>query len=238
MGRVTVNQEKFLKNIVFNGMSQREAYRDAYNCERMSDKSIDECASKLLKNKKIIPRLQELEREKEGVEYFGLSLREEKFVEALILGQSQRQAYRNAFNCKNFKEKTIDEKASRLFKTGKVQARFKQLQNQIIQNAEKDTIMKGEEILQSLTRIARGSIGDVLDVKVKNSGVDITLKDNIDMRNVKEIYLDRNGNIRVKMYSPIDAMTRLADLQNVKTAEMRKDNEIVVDIVPMEGIGD
>lgn len=239
MGRVTEKQEKFLKNIVYKSMSQREAYRDAYDCERMTDKSIDECASKLLKNTKVISRKKELQREKDGVEFFGLTEREEKFVEGLILGQSQRESYKNAFNCKNFKDKTVDEKACRLFNTDKIKARYKQLQNQIIQEAEKDAIMQGQEILMGLTRIARSSLGDVLDVKITDKGmIDIGLKQEFDMRNVKEMYLDRNGCLRVKMYSPIDAMTKLADLQNVKNEEMRKDNEIVVNIVPLEGMGD
>lgn len=238
MTRVTEKQEKFLKNIVFEGMSQRDAYRDAYANQKMSDKSVDECACKLLKkNTKVISRLNELKMEKEGVEDFGLSLREEKYVEGLILGQSQRISYRNAFSCKNFSDKTVDEKASRLFKTGKVQARLKQLRNRIISESEKDTIMDGKEILEELTKTARSSLGDVLNVNVKNNEIDITLKDNFDMRNVKEMYLDRNGNLRVKMHSHIDAMKILADLQNVKEEEMRKDNDIKVEMGSAERFG-
>lgn len=229
MTRVTEKQEKFLRNIVFKGMSQREAYRDAYENTRMKDKSVDEAASKLLKNTKVIPRLNELRMEKEGVEFFGLTNREEKFVEGLILGQSQRISYRNAFNCRNFSDKTVDEKASRLFKTDKVQARYKQLLKQVIDASEKDAVMKGTEILQELTRISRSSLGDVLDVKVQNRKVDISLKENMDMRNVKELYVDRNGNVRVKMYSPVDAMMKLAVLQNV-AKENATDNRIEVEI--------
>lgn len=237
MTRVTEKQEKFLKNIVFKGMSQRDAYRDAYCNQKMSDKSVDECACKLLKkNTKVISRLNELKMEKEGVEDFGLSLREEKYVEGLILGQSQRISYRNAFNCKNFTDKTVDEKASRLFKTDKIQARLKQLRNRIISEIEKDAIMDGKEILEELTKTARSSLGDVLKVNVKNGEIDITLKDNFDMRNVKEMYLDRNGNLRVKMHSHIDAMKILADLQNVKEEGLRKDQEIQITMKPMEGM--
>ena len=237
MTRVTEKQEKFLKNIVYKGMSQREAYRDAYCNQKMSDKSVDECASRMLKNNiKVVSRLNELKMEKEGVEFFGLTEREEKFVEGLILGRSQRVSYRNAFNCRNFSEKTVDEKASRLFSTGKVQARLKQLRNRIISEAEKDTIMQGKEILQELTKTARSSLGDVLEVQVNNGMVDISLKKDFDMQNVKEMYIDRNGCLRVKMYSHMDAMKVLADLQNVKGEEMRKDNDVEVTMKTMEGV--
>lgn len=237
MTRVTENQEKFLKNIVYKNMTQREAYRDAYQNQKMSDKSVDECASRLLKNNiKVISRLNELKMEKEGVDFFGLSEREEKFVEGLILGRSQRVSYRNAFNCRNFSDKTVDEKASRLFSTGKVQARLKQLRNRIISESEKDAIMQGKEILQELTKTARSSLGDVLDVKIDDGMVDISLKKDLDLQNVKELYFDKHGNIRVKMYSSMDAKKVLADLLNVKEGEMRKDNDVEVTMEVMEGI--
>jgi len=232
MGKVTEKQEKFLKNLIYKGMSQREAYRDAYQNQKMKDKSIDECASRLMKNIKVVSRYEELKAEKEGIEFFGLSKSEERFVEELILGKSQRESYKNAFNCKNFKDKTVDEKASRLFNTDKIQARYKQLKNKILQEAEKGTIMEGKEILQELTSIARSSLADVLEVKVTNHGVKVGVKEDFDLKNVKEFYLDAQGNIRVKMHDPVKAMDKLANLQNVKeeheAENRRKANEIQV----------
>lgn len=216
MARVTEKQEKFLQNLIFKGMSQREAYRDAYQNAKMKDKSVDECASRLMKNIKVISRYKELQAQKEGTEYFDLTLKEEKFVEALVLGASQREAYKNAFNCRNLKEKTIDEKASRLFHTGKIQARYKYLQQQALKAAEKDTIMRGTEILQELSNTARSNILDVLEVKIENDAVGLTLKKDFDPKNIKEMYIDKNGQLRIKMYDRTKAMGMLADIQNVK----------------------
>lgn len=56
---LTAKQEQFVKNII-DGMSQADAYRSAYPNQRMSDKTIWESASKLLKNPKVSARLQEL----------------------------------------------------------------------------------------------------------------------------------------------------------------------------------
>ena len=56
---LTAKQEQFAKNIV-EGMSQADAYRNAYPNQNMSDKTIWECASKLLKNPKVSTRVAEL----------------------------------------------------------------------------------------------------------------------------------------------------------------------------------
>ena len=59
---LTENQEKFVQGII-EGMSQSEAYRAAYPKQKATDKTIWECASKLLKNPKVSTRLQELRAE-------------------------------------------------------------------------------------------------------------------------------------------------------------------------------
>lgn len=59
---LTAKQEKFALNI-FNGMNQADAYRDAYPKQRMSDKTIWESASKLMKNPKVTARIAELRAE-------------------------------------------------------------------------------------------------------------------------------------------------------------------------------
>lgn len=56
---LTVKQEKFLQGII-NGMSQREAYRNAYDTKKMSDNAVDREASLLMKNPKLSQRLLEL----------------------------------------------------------------------------------------------------------------------------------------------------------------------------------
>lgn len=56
---LTPKQEKFIQNIV-SGMSQRQAYKDAYNAENMTDESIDVEACKLFNDTKISLRYQEL----------------------------------------------------------------------------------------------------------------------------------------------------------------------------------
>jgi phage terminase small subunit len=59
---LTANQEAFVQNII-QGMSQAEAYRSAYPKQKMSDKTVWEAASRLMKNDKVIARLTELRNE-------------------------------------------------------------------------------------------------------------------------------------------------------------------------------
>lgn len=56
---LTPNQEVFAQKII-EGMSQADAYRSAYNCSRMSDKTIWEKASRLMADNKVRARVQEL----------------------------------------------------------------------------------------------------------------------------------------------------------------------------------
>ena len=56
---LTPKQELFVQGII-KGMTQADAYRNAYNCKRMTDKCIHEEASKLMTNPKISQRVQEL----------------------------------------------------------------------------------------------------------------------------------------------------------------------------------
>ena len=56
---LTPKQEKFIQNIV-SGMSQRQAYKEAYNAENMTDESIDVQASILFNNDKVAIRYKEL----------------------------------------------------------------------------------------------------------------------------------------------------------------------------------
>ena len=59
MSELTPKQERFIQNIV-SGMSQRQAYKDAYNAENMKDETIDNEAYKLFNNNEISIRYKEL----------------------------------------------------------------------------------------------------------------------------------------------------------------------------------
>ena len=57
---LTAKQEKFVRNLI-QGMSQREAYKNSYDAKNMSDKVIDNEASKLFNSPEISVRYKELQ---------------------------------------------------------------------------------------------------------------------------------------------------------------------------------
>lgn len=57
---LTMKQEQFVQNLI-KGMSQREAYFEAYDAKKMSINAVDKEASVLMKNPKITQRYQELQ---------------------------------------------------------------------------------------------------------------------------------------------------------------------------------
>jgi phage terminase small subunit len=80
-----------------------------------------------------------------------LTAKQEAFVQNILQGMSQADAYRSAYSCKNMSDKTIHEAASRLMSDSKVSARVKELREQLA----KETIMSAQERLEWLTRLVK-----------------------------------------------------------------------------------
>lgn len=65
-----------------------------------------------------------------------LTPKREKFVQNLISGMSQREAYRNAFpSSVKWKDSTVDSKASDLFNTDEILERYNELQAEFTKRA-------------------------------------------------------------------------------------------------------
>lgn len=65
MKELTEKQKAFARG-VFEGLSQREAYKKAYDCANKKDKTVDALASRLLSNVKVEEYLEELNKEAES----------------------------------------------------------------------------------------------------------------------------------------------------------------------------
>lgn len=59
---LTIKQEKYAQGL-FAGLSQREAYKEAFDCSKMKDKTVDENACRLANNSKLVARIAELQDE-------------------------------------------------------------------------------------------------------------------------------------------------------------------------------
>ena len=90
-----------------------------------------------------------------------LTPKQEVFVQKILEGMTQADAYRSAYSCKRMTDKTIWENASRLMADSKVQARVKELRDKINDEA----IMSAQKRLEWLTKVIQNeeeSTGDRL----------------------------------------------------------------------------
>ena len=78
---LTPKQEQFVKNIVLEGMNYSDAYRSSYNTKGMSDKTINEKASRLKDEDKIRTRIKELGAEIDSPKIMSVTRRAEKLSE-------------------------------------------------------------------------------------------------------------------------------------------------------------
>ena len=89
---------------------------------------------------------------------FMLTPKQETFVQNLVKGMSQREAYKNAYNAKKMADRTIDSKACLLFKKENVRARYDELRGAIKDVEEVRTIMSVIERKEWLTKLINGEV--------------------------------------------------------------------------------
>ena len=83
-----------------------------------------------------------------------LTPKREKFVQNLVKGMSQREAYKNSFNAGNMKDATIDKKASELFKKEEIRGRY----DELVKRLEDTTIMDAKERMKWLSKVIKGDV--------------------------------------------------------------------------------
>ena len=59
-----------------------------------------------------------------------LTIKQEIFIQRLIEGYSQREAYKFAYEADNMKDETIDKRASELFSKGEIKGRYEELKKE------------------------------------------------------------------------------------------------------------
>lgn len=81
-----------------------------------------------------------------------LTPKQERFIQNIISGMSQREAYKNSYNAENMKDEVIDVKACELFNDGKVKVRYQELMNKL----EDKAIMTAKERMIWLSEVVKG----------------------------------------------------------------------------------
>ena len=83
-----------------------------------------------------------------------LTPKQERFIQNIVSGMSQRQAYKEAYNAENMKDETIDNEASKLFNSNEVSTRYKEL----IEELQDKAIMTAKERMKWLSDVVRGNV--------------------------------------------------------------------------------
>ena len=87
-----------------------------------------------------------------------LTAKEEKYVQGLVTGLSQRKAYREAYpNSEDWKDRTVDSRASELFKKSNVLGRY----NELMEEHKSKALWTREEAVNELKWLYKQAIKSI-----------------------------------------------------------------------------
>lgn len=108
-----------------------------------------------------------------------LTKKQEKYVQNLIKGMSQREAYKNSYNASKMKDNTIDRNACELLKNSKVATRYNELLEKLRKKDEENAIITAEKRRKWLTDIILGKEKDIFVGKVGNVPIPVETEVNL-----------------------------------------------------------
>ena len=100
-----------------------------------------------------------------------LTANQENFVQGIVAGKSQIEAYREAYPKQRSADKTCYENASRLMANSKIQARLQELRNL----AAIPSIMTAQQRLEFLTEVIYGTKGEKVLQVVDGETVEVEI---------------------------------------------------------------
>lgn len=167
-----------------------------------------------------------------------LTAKQEKFVQELIKGKTQRQAYKAAYNAKNMSDAAIDSEASKLLKNPKVALRYRELKDKIVKRTEEKFLISVDEIIKEIVDIAKDDISNYLEFRTDEVflGLDengnpihvsrpvVFIKDSrtINTKNISEVSIGKDGQVKLKTYARDTALYKLAEMLGVNEIAQAK----------------
>lgn len=91
----------------------------------------------------------------------GLTPKQEKYVQGLFTGLSQREAYKAAYNCKNMSDNAIDVNACRDAAKPKIALRLKELQDEV----KERNMVTVEKVVERWWNIATADPNEILHLR-------------------------------------------------------------------------
>ena len=121
-----------------------------------------------------------------------LTPKQEKFVQALIAGKSQREAYKEAYNATRMKDATIDSKAYLLFNKDYIRARY----NELLEEHKNKALYTREEAVNDLIWIKEEAKQDILKNGIRQANSTTYINSIKELATLNDLYPDKkNKNI-------------------------------------------
>ena len=118
-----------------------------------------------------------------------LTPKQEKFVQALISGMSQREAYKEAYNATKMKNETIDTRACELLKNSKVKARY----NELLEEHKNKALYTREEAVNDLIWIKEKSKEDIFKNGIRQANSTTYINSIKELSTLNDLYPDKKN---------------------------------------------
>ena len=118
-----------------------------------------------------------------------LTSKQEKVIQALVAGKSQRQAYKEAYNATKMKDKTIDERASVLFKNDKIKTRY----NELLEEHKNKALYTRENAVNDLIWIKEEAKEDILKNGIRQANSTTYVNSIKELSTLNDLYPDKKN---------------------------------------------
>lgn len=137
-----------------------------------------------------------------------LTKKQEKFVQNIVKGMTQIEAYKDAYNTKSMSDNAISREASLLMKNPKITQRHKELGA----GTEKRTIMSAQERLEYMTKIINDEVKE--KILTLNDGLEITFERPADL-NTKLKAIDIMNKMQGEYTTKIEGELKVSKLEDL-----------------------
>lgn len=151
-----------------------------------------------------------------------LNAKQEMFVQNLVKGMSQREAYKKAYNA-TYDPKAIDSKACNLFNSDKIQARYRELMEEV----KDEAIMTAIERRKWLTNVINGKELEKVEITLADGQKELVGSKEADL-NTKMKAMDMLNKMdgeyvsNHKISGDQDNPVHIVDLSHLSTEEIRE----------------
>ena len=151
-----------------------------------------------------------------------LTDKREKFAQNLNAGLSQRQAYREAYpKSRNWKDATVDKRASELFKNREVLGRYQELQKEKAEDQRQKNLWSYEQSVKGLMWIMQQSQIDIREKGFRQANGTVFINALKELNELQGLGEQREAKIELDR-------ARIKKLKSEIDLELENSNKVVI----------